>query len=74
MHRVKFYFSSGHIESFFVFDKFFRTLCFIKWVAIFTCNFCFVIDLKTCQFIFYILKVFKVIALFVRRVHLFVWN
>ena len=40
----------------------------------FTCKFCFVIDLKTSQFVFYIMNDFEIIALFARRVHLFVWD
>ena len=75
--RVKFYFSSVDVETFFVFDKYFRVLCFIKWVILFTCKFCFVVEfswLKTCQFIFYIMNVFEISALFARWVYLFVWN
>ena len=41
-------FSSVHIGTLFVFDKYFGILCYIEWVFMFTCKFCFLINLKTC--------------------------
>ena len=74
LHKGQIFFSSGHVETFIVFDKYFRVLCFLKRILTFTCKFCFVIDLKTCQFIFYNMNVSEIKTSFVRWVHLFVWD
>ena len=71
---VKFYFFGGYVETFVVFDKYLGILCFIEWVIVFTCIFCFVIDLKMCQFIFYIIHVSEYSTSSLRCVYFFKWD
>ena len=56
---VPMFFSGDHVQTFVIFNKYFGVLCFVEWVFVFTCKFCFVKYLKTCQFIFYIMDVSK---------------
>ena len=60
LHRGQILFFGGHVETFVVLNKYFGVLCFVEWVFVFTCKFCFVKYLKTCQFIFHIMDVYKV--------------
>ena len=55
-------------------DRIQQVLCFVEWFFVFTCKFCFVIYLKMCQFIFYIMDVSKFSTSSLSWVYFFKWD
>ena len=71
-HNVKFYFSSGHVETFS--EQVFQNIAFYK-VDFCTCmQFQFLDIFGNVLIFFYIMNISKIITLFSGWVYLFVWN